>query len=191
MSLVDTAIYYDSEPVNLPEDRVERGDHLVTMVFRNGWVSPNFMMGKHWSRTRKFRKELDEQAKMHFLALPPEEREQVKIRDPKLRVAIINIVQRRGPFPDVDNLLGGLKHLIDSLKLRRGTKQIVEKDDGSQSQKLTYDETGNPWIWDDSPRHFQVAEVHVSRQSAYVNTEPGNYVVVDLYEDVDSRPAKS
>jgi hypothetical protein len=185
VTLVDTAIYYDSEPVNLPDNRVERGAHLITMVFRSGWVSPNHMLGKHWSRTRKFRLKLDEQAKMHFLALPPEEREQVRITEPKRRVAIISIVQRRGPFPDVDNLLGGLKHLIDALKLRRGTKQIIEQADGTQRQKLTYDETGNPWIWDDSPRHFQVAEVHVSRQSSYVNTEPGNYVVVDLYEDVD------
>lgn len=182
MTLVDTAIYYDSDPVNEPEERTPHGDHLITMVFRNGWVSPNFMMGKHWARTRKFRKELDEQAKFHFLALPPEEREKIKISEPKKRVGIINIVQRRGPFPDVDNLMGGLKHLIDALKLKRVTKSFIEKDDGSTRTKMVYDETGNPWIWDDSPRHFQIAEVHVSRQSSYVSTEPGNYVVVDLYE---------
>lgn len=185
MSIVDTAIYYNSEPVNMPEESTELGEHIITMVFRNGWVSPNFMSGKHWSRTRKFRKELDAQAKMQFLQLSPEDQETVRLRDPKKRIVVINIVQRRGPFPDVDNLLGGLKHLVDALKLRRATKQTVEQEDGGITTKLVYGETGNPWIWDDSPRHLQIAQVHVSRQSQYVNTEPGNYVVVDLYEDME------
>jgi len=185
VSIVDTAIYYNSEPVNLPEEKTDLGDHIITMVFRNGWVSPNFMMGKHWSRTMKFRKELDKQAKFHFLQLDQDTQDAVRLSEPKKRIAVMNIVQRRGPFPDVDNLLGGLKHLIDALKLRRSSKQIVEHEDGGITTKLVYGETGNPWIWDDSPRHLQVAEVHVSRQNAYVNTEPGNYVVVDLYEPVE------
>ena len=184
-SIVDTAIYYDSEPVNLPDEATDLGEHIITMVFRNGWVSPNHMMGRHWTRTLKFRKELDKQAKVHFLQLGLDEQELVRISEPKKRIAVISIVQRRGPFPDVDNLLGGLKHLVDSLKLRRSRKEIVEKDDGSRSTKMVYGETGNPWIWDDSPRHLQIAQVHVSRQSSYVNTEPGNYVVVDLYEAVE------
>lgn len=193
MSMVETAIYIDADPVHEPEDRrlVDESNLVARLVFKDGWCSPNHYVGQHWARTKKVKDNLDDQAKAQFYKLPPEQRskivEALKSDPPQKRAVVIHIVKTRGPYPDIDNLVGGCKFLIDALKFRRQIR--VPNPSRKTGYKIEYQNVGNPWIYDDSSDKFRLAEIYLSRKSnaSWVKEQypdlSGSCVIVDVYDE--------
>jgi len=180
VSFAETRIRYGDDVAYEPEEPPEYGELVTKLVVRKGWISPNYMLGNHWSRTRPLRKEINEQVKHHILTLPPEERERVVLREPEYRILRLALIQNTGRYPDVDNVMGGLKHLIDSLKkVTYRHKKIRENvPDGVYRHH-----TGNGLIWDDSPHYLRIAEVTIERppKGQPRDKKAGSYVVVEVF----------
>ncbi len=197
MSMVETSIFIDSDPVHEAENKTPRGNLVARLFFKDGWCSPNHYMGQHWSRTKKIKDSLDEQSRAQFYSLSPDKRSEIvagmESDPPKKRSVVIHIVKTRGPYPDIENLVGGCKLLIDALKFRRSTR--VQTDDPARKTgyKVEYRNVGNPWIYDDSHDKFRISEIHLSRRSDatwFERQHPnikGSYVLVDLYDEPEVR----
>ena len=177
-SYAETSIYYDDEPVFESEDPAIYGTKVASLVIKSGWLSPNYVYGRHWARVQKIRLELDQQVKNHVLQLPADDRERAVLREPASRVMRVSIFQKAGPYPDVDNLLGGLKHTIDALRKVRFKK--IKEEGKFKVRRL---ENGNGLIWDDAPKYLRIAEIFVSHiKGAGHDPTTGSYVVLDIFD---------
>jgi len=174
----ETNIYYDSEPVFTSEDAVDYGPAVTQLALQNAWISPNYLYGKHWKKSKEMRDQLVHQVRNHLLMLPLAQREQAVLQEPRARVLRVTITQGRGPYPDVDNLLGGLKHAIDAL---RRVKYRQRKEEGKRQVVQTLDGPG--LIWDDAPKWMRLAELHVTRRRKDGSDKlPGKYVFFEVFE---------
>jgi hypothetical protein len=179
MNFAETHIYYDSEPVFESEDAPQYGEFVTTVALSNAWVSPNYLYGKHWRKSQQMREELLHQVRNHVLRMAPEERKGVVLTEPAPRVMRVTITKGRGPYPDVDNLMGGLKHAIDAL---RRVKYRQRKTEGKRTVVQTNDGPG--LIWDDAPKYLRIAELYVCRrsQTKIKDPLPGNFVLFEIFE---------
>lgn len=178
MSFAETSIYYDSVPVFESEDAVLYGTPVTQLALTEAWISPNTLYGKHWKKSASMREKLVHQVRNHLLQMPLEDREACVLREPRARMLRVTITQQRGPYPDVDNLLGGLKHTIDALRRVKYRQQTIE---GKRTVVQTNDGPG--LIWDDAPKYLRIAEVYVSRRGPQLDDKlPARYVFLEVFE---------
>jgi len=188
MSFAETRIIYGETPAYEPEDEIIYGERVAELVIRKGWISPNYLYGAHWARSRVLRDELNQQVANHIIQLPLEERARAVLREPVARLLRITIYQIQGRFPDVDNLLGGLKHLIDALKKVR--YKFSSPTSSSYRPKVISSLNGNGLIWDDAPKYLRIAEVFIQRhergtalgKNPKYDKKTSNYVNIEVFE---------
>lgn len=179
MNWQETRILYEQHVSHEPDDPVVYGEKVAELVVPKGWVSPNYIYGTHWSRTRKWKQELEQAVKAHILQLKPDQRSKAVLSEPRPRVLRLTAYQTTGRLPDVDNLVGGFKCLIDALKRVKytfkssGLNQYLDSINSST--------TGNGLIWDDEPKWLRIAEVHCKRQERGTKNKV-NYVHVEVFE---------
>lgn len=161
-----------------PDDPVVYGEKVAELVVPTGWVSPNYVYGQHWSRARKMKKAIDQAVMNHMLQLSPEERSKAKLNEPRPRVLKLTFHQsRQGRLPDIDNVYGGFKYLIDALK--RVRYRFTNRGLTKHLSKAEAHLNGPGLIWDDDPRFLRIAEIYVLKMKRGAKE---SYVEVEVFE---------
>lgn len=155
---------------------------LATLLVRNGWVSPNVLYNKsHWTKTQ-IQKSIEQEVRQHALVLPIEQQRRVLLTDtPEKRRLDFTIVSRKGRHPDYDNLVAGLKLLIDAMKRRRLRRTAIGRDKGGRKKyKMELRQDGTGFVWDDDPEWIEFGEVKWERDTQ-VWPEGTRFVHVEIY----------
>lgn len=151
-------------------------DPIIEFPVKDAWVSGNSIRNQHWVHSHRRAKQIRESVKMYALTLPLEEQRRVLLTEPEKRRVDFTIVGTTSIIPDVDNMVAGLKFLIDAL--RRCYLVRTPVPGGKRKYTVEKRQDGPGFIWDDDQDHFELGSVKWENQKTYPTRS--RYVVVSV-----------
>jgi hypothetical protein len=136
---------------------------IATFIIKDAWVSPNAMLKRHWGWKHKRKQGIANQIAIQLLMLPRDVYSRVSLREPKKR-RMDFVVCGRGHKIDPDNLVGGLKVLIDCFKrVQQRQYRVGTTRNGRPVTHSALYSDGPGVIWNDGPDWFELGSVEVDR----------------------------
>ena len=153
---------------------------IAVLCIRSGWVSPNKGLREHWGKRHGLKKKIDEQIKLQILEMLPSHRKRLLLEEPRKRRLEFTVVGVKKADPD--NLVAGLKTLIDCLKRMQirwfPTAGVTRTGRQKKKSKLTDDGPGI--IWDDDPQWLELGKVEQDMETKTRLRQ--KYVLVRVFE---------
>jgi len=117
-----------------------------------GWVSPNHLLHMHWSERKRRQNCMAEHCIAGMVCQAPDVQARLHLTRPKKRrLRLTARFWSKRHFPDIDNLYGGFKLLIDCLRVQR-LRRV--------KRRLTLVPNKYGVIWDDDDKWLELEADH-------------------------------